>query len=809
MPLDVFPGNSLFFSFLVPLAGFLFGLGLIYLTIKKISPGPGRSRLYFFHCCCLTAFLVPLLSYLPVPGLWKPFLSRLSFYTLVSLPLAYNLIIPRFPEKLSLSGAAVTLAIIFLLPASFIQPGDFFPSASFIFIPAWLIALARTMELYKESVIPGKISINYNCLITQFVAGWGIILDTLLIPRWQIYPFFSFLGAAWLMYRAYDNRTSGHPRESRGDELGAYISMVILVLLGLWLNRRIVIFTGGHYGANALIRCRACFIVLFAIGGALLHFPLTGLLKSLIRFTRERFMDAFERELSIRRELSAADVSSLLQTYLPGVKYSLFVRRAGWKRLERMDFQHEGSGSPDDYFFTSKIIIDDFKKKNFSIMTPNNQEKYSFPGSFYGKMLKLVEKTDLLFIPVIFNPAAGRADSIILFHRRDKKGFVPSEIRRLRLLAARMAATVLIEYESFLRWKKTIPANIFTVGTREELTDKLTGFLKESLPLERIFLETRDGMANLQMTGSPDDTLMDAASQTIKEPETGKAAQFPAGPIHGEDNGAILKMPIPSVSFPGSFLALVFNQAQFQNDNRLNTELGALAGNLGPILELIGLEDELKSGRDEIDKLTHKASEEKLKMAGEIHDTVAQELYAARMMVELMERRIKKGAPQSTDEIYNLKNTLSDGLEQVRDLIEQLREPDLPIIDKTIDQLIKLTDKINRQALIKTRLDNPELLKSIPVQKAYESAMIAREGINNARKHSNATSIRAAFGKRGSLVSIIIADNGKGFDSTKTNSDVGFGLSGIRKRCERIGGSLKIRTAPGKGTVIKVMFPAD
>ena len=105
-----------------------------------------------------------------------------------------------------------------------------------------------------------------------------------------------------------------------------------------------------------------------------------------------------------------------------------------------------------------------------------------------------------------------------------------------------------------------------------------------------------------------------------------------------------------------------------------------------------------------------------------------------------------------------------------------------------------------------TEADVPEAMKIIVYR-------IVQEGLSNAEKHSDATSVRLhlspADGSR-TLV-LVIEDDGRGFDVRETLSEKdplsGYGLTAMRERCEIVGGSFHIHSQPGQGTVIRAMLP--
>lgn len=90
---------------------------------------------------------------------------------------------------------------------------------------------------------------------------------------------------------------------------------------------------------------------------------------------------------------------------------------------------------------------------------------------------------------------------------------------------------------------------------------------------------------------------------------------------------------------------------------------------------------------------------------------------------------------------------------------------------------------------------------------------ISQEALNNTFKHAEASNASVLLELRQDEVVLIVEDNGQGFDvkeqSIVRTSGKGLGLIGMRERAMLVGGSLEIESAPGKGTTIFALVPAQ
>ena len=86
---------------------------------------------------------------------------------------------------------------------------------------------------------------------------------------------------------------------------------------------------------------------------------------------------------------------------------------------------------------------------------------------------------------------------------------------------------------------------------------------------------------------------------------------------------------------------------------------------------------------------------------------------------------------------------------------------------------------------------------------------IAQEALNNAAKHARAASVTILLEGRADAVSLIIEDDGVGFDAEDASgaNDKGLGLVGMRERAALVGGTAEVESQPGEGTRVIVRIP--
>ena len=196
---------------------------------------------------------------------------------------------------------------------------------------------------------------------------------------------------------------------------------------------------------------------------------------------------------------------------------------------------------------------------------------------------------------------------------------------------------------------------------------------------------------------------------------------------------------------------------------------------------------------------------ERQRMAEDIHDGPAQVLTNAIFQVEYLDRMLTPDERDAHAELAFLRDMLRGGLDEVRSFIADLRPP---VVD------------VGLSSAIAERAEQLEERHGIAVETAVEGIderltpsarasvlRILQEALQNVRKHAAAS--RISIGLEGDT--LVIADNGRGFDLMRLASGAGrnFGLQFMRERAELMGGQLHIESRQGEGTRILLRLPGQ
>ena len=190
-------------------------------------------------------------------------------------------------------------------------------------------------------------------------------------------------------------------------------------------------------------------------------------------------------------------------------------------------------------------------------------------------------------------------------------------------------------------------------------------------------------------------------------------------------------------------------------------------------------------------------AEERARVAREIHDGLAQYLFAVSTHAGLLEA----GAP--VDEIApRLKEAATLAQQEARFAILALSSAagNAPF-DAALRRYVEF---LTADGALEVELEVDRFIRLAPDEQ-IEIFRIVQEGLANVRKHANATRAEVTIGQRpyGERY-VTINDDGDGFDGE--GAPAGQGLKNMRARAESIEGGFNLRSAPGRGTSLEVVL---
>lgn len=198
--------------------------------------------------------------------------------------------------------------------------------------------------------------------------------------------------------------------------------------------------------------------------------------------------------------------------------------------------------------------------------------------------------------------------------------------------------------------------------------------------------------------------------------------------------------------------------------------------------------------------------EERNRMAGEIHDTLAQGFTG---IITYLEAGSRAGANQNFVKVQscldNALQTARSSLQEARRSVWALRPQALEVADLSI-ALHSWVEHLRSCTNIEINIQGEPRDLSPEVDR--ELLRIATEAVVNALKHAQAPKITLDLIWQEAYLTLRISDNGQGFVLQRTLNR-GFGLISMQQRASRIGGQLMICSNVGQGAQISVTIPIN
>jgi len=218
-------------------------------------------------------------------------------------------------------------------------------------------------------------------------------------------------------------------------------------------------------------------------------------------------------------------------------------------------------------------------------------------------------------------------------------------------------------------------------------------------------------------------------------------------------------------------------------------------------------EDELKKSHDNLRalslRITEVQEEERRKLTRELHDQVGQPLTALSINLDyLLEHLSKESETSIVASLYDSKALVKKIMKLIRNIMAYLRPRILD--DYGLAAAIHwFSDRFSQRTKIPVVFKAEEIKQRLPHDIETNLFRIVQESLTNISKHANAGKATITLEDSEGKVKLSIADNGVGFDPVSTDRK-GLGLIGIRERVEALGGTLRVKSSPGKGTRVIV-----
>jgi PAS domain S-box-containing protein len=233
---------------------------------------------------------------------------------------------------------------------------------------------------------------------------------------------------------------------------------------------------------------------------------------------------------------------------------------------------------------------------------------------------------------------------------------------------------------------------------------------------------------------------------------------------------------------------------------------------LTDITQLKEVENELVNYQSKLKQLSVQLSRseenQRRQLASRLHESVSQELFAAQLKLNALEKSLDDS--QYSSQIEDIKDQIVKSIKDIRGITYDLSPPVLYDLGlkEAVESLAKSITAQYRLP-VKTRFNGS--LENMDDEIKIITYRVIREIVQNAIKHAQASFIDIIVDKKNNTLSVDVTDNGIGFDADTLSEgqygNDGFGLFDIREKINHLGGLLTIHSKPGSGTRIGLSVP--
>ena len=197
---------------------------------------------------------------------------------------------------------------------------------------------------------------------------------------------------------------------------------------------------------------------------------------------------------------------------------------------------------------------------------------------------------------------------------------------------------------------------------------------------------------------------------------------------------------------------------------------------------------------------------ERIRIARELHDELAQWLTALKMDVSWIASRLPRDETRLLDKTVRMKEVVDTTVAAVRRIASDLRPvmiDDLGLVPAIEHLLHEFSQRTGITISLDTSTDRVEFRDPV----ATAVYRMAQEALTNVARHAEATRVEVSMALSEEQLQVIVRDNGRGIDEAGLSRRKSYGVLGIRERAQTLGGNARIYRADGGGTIVEITVP--
>ena len=198
---------------------------------------------------------------------------------------------------------------------------------------------------------------------------------------------------------------------------------------------------------------------------------------------------------------------------------------------------------------------------------------------------------------------------------------------------------------------------------------------------------------------------------------------------------------------------------------------------------------------------------ERDRIGRDLHDGIIQSLYAVSLSLEDVPEIMVSSPAEAEGRVDSAIDSLQSSIRELRNFIYGLRPETLDGADVAAG-VAALTEQFRYNTLVDVQLDiDAHAGRDLSPEQGAELLQLVRESLSNAARHSRARRLDLTFKRDDDHATLVVADDGLGFDAAAPVPPGHHGLGNMQARAKAIGATLRVESASGQGTRIIVELP--
>jgi signal transduction histidine kinase len=202
-------------------------------------------------------------------------------------------------------------------------------------------------------------------------------------------------------------------------------------------------------------------------------------------------------------------------------------------------------------------------------------------------------------------------------------------------------------------------------------------------------------------------------------------------------------------------------------------------------------------------RLVEAQEQERRSISRELHDEVGQSLGALLVEVGQLGKLVPPEDRATQAQIAQIKSVAESAVKSIRDIALLLRPPMLDDLG-LVPALEWQAREISRRSDMEVEVHSENVSQTLGDETKVTVYRLVQEALNNAATHASAKNAKVTIAQNSEKITVEIIDDGHGFDPRRQR---GMGILGMEERVRRLGGTLTIESALGKGATVEAELP--